>query len=57
MSPDFVHYSPQVETIDPHLDELLPRIIEFWEKAVRESPTREGSGRAVAALTQRRWAW
>ena len=47
MSSDFVRYSPQVETIDPHLDELLLRIIDFWEEKGRESPTVEGTGRAV----------
>lgn len=47
MSPDFVRYSPEIETIDPHIDELLPQIIEFWEKKGRESPTTEGTGRAV----------
>jgi hypothetical protein len=47
MSLDFVRYSPEIETIDPNIDELLPRIIEFWEKAVQDSPRREGTGRAV----------
>src|SRR5690349_146357 len=47
MSPEFVAYSPDVETIDPHIGELLPRIIEFWERKGRESPTAEGTGRAV----------
>jgi hypothetical protein len=47
MPPDFVRYSPEVETIDPKIDEYMTRIIDFWEKTVRESPEREGSGRAV----------
>ena len=47
MAPEFVRYTPEIETIDPHIDELLPQIIEFWEKTVRESPTREGTGHAV----------
>ncbi len=47
MSPDFVHYSPDIETIDPRIDELMTQIIEFWEKKGRESPTTEGTGRAV----------
>jgi hypothetical protein len=47
MTPDFVRYSPDVETIDPHLDELLPRIIAWWEKVVTASPTTEGTGHAV----------
>ena len=47
MSSDFVRYCPEIETIDPDLDELLPQIIEFWEKKVRESPKTEGTGRAV----------
>src|ERR1044071_1196678 len=47
MSSNFVRYSPEIETIDPNIEETMARIIEFWEKAVRESPTREGTGRAV----------
>ena len=47
MSPDFVRYSAEIETIDPNIDELLAQIIDFWEKKVRESPTTEGTGRAV----------
>jgi hypothetical protein len=47
MSPEFVHYAPDIETFDPNLDELMAKIIEFWERAVAESPTREGTGRAV----------
>jgi hypothetical protein len=47
MASDFVRYSPELETIDPDIDELLPQVIEFWEKKARESPTTEGSGRAV----------
>src|SRR5215475_8134588 len=44
---DFVHYTPEIETIDTHLDDLLAEIIAFWEKKGRESPTTEGTGRAV----------
>jgi hypothetical protein len=47
MSPDFVRYSPEVETFDPKLSEYMTQIIEFWEKKVSESPETEGSGRAV----------
>ena len=47
MPSDFVRYSPEVETIDPKIDEYMTRIIDFWEKTVRESPTREGTGHAV----------
>jgi hypothetical protein len=47
MSPDFVRYSPEIETIDPNIDEVLAEIIAFWEKRGRESPSVEGSGRAV----------
>jgi hypothetical protein len=47
MSPDFVRYSPDIETFDPNLDELMKKIIAFWEKLVRESPQTEGTGRAV----------
>ena len=47
MSPDFVRYSPAIETIDPNIEELTAQIVDFWEKTVRESPTREGAGRAV----------
>jgi hypothetical protein len=47
MSSDFVRYSPEIETIDPNIDELITQITEFWEKLVRESPKTEGTGRAV----------
>src|ERR1044072_1162769 len=47
MSPEFVRYTPEIETFDPALDELLPQIIEFWERKGRESPQTEGTGRAV----------
>src|SRR4029450_10900805 len=47
MSSDFVRYSEEIETFDPKLAEYMTRIIDFWETKVRESPTREGSGRAV----------
>jgi len=45
--PNFVRYSPEIETIDPKIDELTPKIIDFWEKTVRASPKTEGTGRAV----------
>ena len=47
MSSEFVRYAPEIETIDPHIDELLAQIVDFWEKKGRESPTTEGTGRAV----------
>jgi hypothetical protein len=47
MTSEFVRYTPDIETIDPHLDELLKQIIDFWEKKGRESPKTEGTGRAV----------
>jgi hypothetical protein len=47
MPPEFVRYTPEIETIDPNLDRLLEPIIAYWEKKVRESPVVEGSGRAV----------
>jgi hypothetical protein len=47
MSSEFVRYSPDIETFDPNLDELMKKIIAFWEKRVRESPETEGTGRAV----------
>ena len=47
MPSEFVRYSPEIETIDPNIEELTAQIIEFWEKTVRESPTREGTGHAV----------
>ena len=47
MSSDFVRYSPEIETFDPKLSEYMTRIIDFWETKVRESPTTEGTGRAV----------
>lgn len=47
MTSDFVRYSPEIETIDPHIDELTAQIIDFWEKKGRESPHTEGNGRAL----------
>lgn len=47
MTSEFVRYSPEIETIDPHIEEYMARIIDFWEKAVRESPARERTGRAL----------
>ena len=44
----FMHGGPShIETFDPKLSEHMTRIIEFWEKKVRESPATEGTGRAV----------
>ena len=47
MSSDFVRYSSEIETFDGKLSEYMTRIIDFWEKKVRASPTTEGTGRAV----------
>src|SRR6187200_3047773 len=47
MASDFVRYSPEIETIDPQIDELMAQIIDFWEKKGRESPSTEGNGRAL----------
>ncbi len=47
MSPEFVQYTPEIETIDPNLDELLVQVIDFWEKKGLESPKTEGTGHAV----------
>jgi hypothetical protein len=44
---DFVRYSPKIETIDPNLEKYMAQIIDFWEQKGRESPTVEGTGRAV----------
>ena len=49
MPSEFVRYAPEIETIDPHLDELLAQIVEFVEKKGRESTRTEGAGRAVRA--------
>src|ERR1041384_5075459 len=47
MSSEFVRFTPEIETIDPHIDELVSKIIDFWVKKGRESPRTEGTGRAV----------
>jgi epoxide hydrolase 4 len=47
MSSDFVRYSSKIEIFDPKLSEYVTRVIEFCDTNVRESPTREGTGRAV----------
>jgi hypothetical protein len=49
MSSDFVRYAPEIETIDPHIDELLAQIVQFVEKKGHESPRAEGARRAVRA--------
>ena len=46
MAPDFVRYSPEIETIDPDLEETMAQVIEWWENKVRQSPQTEGTGRA-----------
>src|SRR3954454_16998216 len=43
----FIRYSPELETITPDIEELLPRVIAFWERKGRESPQKEGNGRAL----------
>jgi hypothetical protein len=47
MSPDFVRYSPDIETVDRDIDDLLAQVIAWWENKTRESPQTEGTGRAV----------
>jgi hypothetical protein len=47
MSANFVRYSPDLESIDPDIEDYMTRIIDFWEKAVQDSPRREGTGQAV----------
>jgi hypothetical protein len=47
MSSEFVRFTPEIETIDPHIDELVSKIIDFWVEKGRESPKTEGTGRAV----------
>jgi hypothetical protein len=32
MSSEFVRYTADIETVDPHIDELLAQIIDFAEK-------------------------
>jgi hypothetical protein len=47
MSTNFVRYSPEIETFDPKLSEYMTRLLDYWQTKVRESPTKEGRGRAV----------
>jgi hypothetical protein len=47
MASEFVRYTPEIETIDPQIDELVEQIIDFWVKKGRASPRTEGTGRAV----------
>ena len=49
MLSEFVRYAPEIETIDPHIDDLLAQIIDFVERKGRESPRTEGAGRSVRA--------
>ena len=41
MSPDFVRYSPEIETFDPKLSKYMTRILDYWQTKVRESPAKE----------------
>jgi hypothetical protein len=50
MSSEFIRYTPEIETIDPHIDQLLAQIIDFWEKKAQESPSTEGTGRALRGV-------
>src|SRR5262245_28662002 len=50
MPPNFVSYTPEIETIDLYLDRLLEPIIAFYKKLVSDSPVVEGSGRAVRGV-------
>jgi len=45
MSSEFVRYAPEIETIDPEIDETLAQIIDFAEKKGRESRPTESAGR------------
>jgi hypothetical protein len=57
MAYDFVRYSPDMETFDPNLEELMGMIIDFWEKTVSESPTgRAPPGGPSAAPMRKRLA-
>ena len=47
MSAQFVRYSPDIETTDPHFDENLRIVIGKTEKYIADSVTAEGTGRAV----------
>ena len=49
MSSEFVRYASEIETIDPHIDELLAQIVDMAEKKARESPRTEDAGRAGRA--------
>jgi hypothetical protein len=54
MSSEFVRYAPEIETIDPHLDETLAQIIDFERdlRARRRRPSRHL--RAQPTSTNRR---
>ena len=45
----FVRYAPEIETIDPYINDLLAQIIDFVGKKSRGSPRTEGAGRSVRA--------
>ena len=46
MNADFVRYAPEIESIDPDVEELMPQIISFFETKARESTNLEGTGDA-----------
>src|SRR4051812_19992085 len=47
MTPQFVKYTPDVESDDPQFDEKMRAIIETTERYVADSLTNEGIGQAV----------
>ena len=49
MLSEFVRYAPEIETIDPYINDLLAQIIDFVGKKSRGSPRTEGAGRSVRA--------
>ena len=57
MSSEFVRYTPEIETIDPHIDEPLAQIIDFAEKRAVNRRRQRASDGPSAPRTRSHSAW
>jgi hypothetical protein len=58
VSSEFVRYAPEIETIDPDIDELLAQIIDYVEKRAlnRREPRAPGGPSAARVRSQLAWS-
>lgn len=57
MSSEFVRYTAEIETIDPHIDEPLAQIIDFAEKRAVNRRRQRASDGPSATRTRSHSAW